>query len=342
MKKIRSRNFKGRIAVVAVLCAMISTKIYGALYVTGSLDFMMYFKKSDLKPWIKIKQDLIGRNGLMWYLTHPVKGYAYILDNGRDCGLFVSAWDSTVVSEVKKSLDRLSASDDTICVEYAYNGQAGSQIRKFDIGRYRNNREFRDSVDKAISHFNLLKAKAFDRRSYLKGYWYLSDTSLYHSSRCMEVFCDYHTKNIIDIDSVSDAYLRECYRRGYEPLIDKGKSYLDGRYTDDSPEVRLLCRYVNMSDSIILSLPLPDNIYDIDFEYDHKKVESVQPMVMGRMLSEPRASVPAPVPIPDSRLEQASAVLGERMVDYVVNTLGISTMQQLPEDVQYILAGSAS
>ncbi len=278
-----------RLIYVLIILLIISTKVSGAIHIIGSLEFHIPNNITNYTPWIKVKQDLIKRKGLAWLLTNPDLVQVYILNRDSECGLFICGRDSTVLLEIKNSLDELSKSDETIVVQYAYPSHEiladGGQL-PFDSGRYKSDWIYRDSIDTAISKRRFNYVKGMSKLNRYQKYWFMSDSILYDSPRCTILFSYIFTQEVIGVESVIAEYLAECSAMGYTPLVYGDSRTLPAWVSDmnaiDRPEMQLLHRYVKKNDSLILNTLLPADLYDINFKYDHRKIENVKSMTIGR------------------------------------------------------------
>ncbi len=281
-----------RLAVVIALIMTVSTKLFCTLHIRGAMDYVP-LREINHKPWIKIKQDILERKGLLWLLHHPDRVHAFILENDSACGVYVLGTDSALLSEIKNSIDRFSEANDTLEVCYAYPYSETGSHRRFDSERYRTRKYFRDSIERARSKSNLVTAKGWDSKRYT-ALWYLSDTMLYHRAKCLELFMYMETGYLVAKKSVYEQYVAECETKGYDPLLinayyriyrDEFKKYMDRlkNYRDDNdPEIQLLLKYVKLNDSIILSTPLSEDMYDLDYSYDHTKTANLSPLIYRR------------------------------------------------------------
>lgn len=261
---------------------MVSTKICGEIHLIGSLEwpFNPQNRITHYVPIIKIKQDLIKRKGLIWYLTHPAIPTTYILNDGNECGLFIIESDSSVAFEIKKSLDNLSEADDTFYVAYmqAFVGPNPIERRIYDYDRFTVDPAYRDSFFDKISLLGRRFANISNRGN---KYWFLSDSSLYYSAECFRLYESGNTFEVISFYSLKKKYIEECQTKGYTPMFTQTEYTLpDSLRREDAinnPEIQLLYKYMKMSDSIILNSSFNGRQYDLDIYYDHKKTENQSP-----------------------------------------------------------------
>lgn len=291
-----------RLAVVITLIVTVSTKLFCTLHIRGAMDYIP-MPEIDLKPWTKIKQDIIERKGLLLLLNHPDRASAFLLQ--RDTafgvciyGVCVLGKDSALLSEIKISIDRLSDANDTLEVCYAY-PNSSLHLLPFDAEGYKTRKNRRDSIDRVRSKNSLDFAKGLDATRYT-ALWYLSDTMLYHRAKCLEIFYFTETGYMLSINSVAKQYVAECKTKGYDPLLfddiyhhtrnyhlyrDELNNFiyrLKNFSDDNDPEIQLLYKYVKLNDSIILSTPLSEDMYDLNYSYDHTKTANLSPLIYRR------------------------------------------------------------
>lgn len=262
-----TKKLSDRLIVILILLLTVSTKVFGVLHLAGSMELEYAFDKNFL--WLKIKEELMERKGLIWMRNHPAMVEAFLLNNGSECGLFFCCEDSILVIEIKNSLDMLSKSNDTVVVPYIWQLYSINGV-PFDFKRYKSHIVYRELVDAELSKLQP-KYSSF-RNENRKGYWFVSDTGLFHDTRYARLLRFNSLNTLID-DSIINEYNSECAKRGYEklyigPLPSRFEEGKDSIY----PEIQLLRKYVRMEDSILLNRPINYDIYDLDYIYDHSKL----------------------------------------------------------------------
>ncbi len=315
-----------------VLLLTVSTKVLGVLHLAGSMEQEYAWKKILL--WLKVKEKLMERKGLIWMRSHPAMVEAFILNNGSEYGLFFCE-DSILVIEIKNSLDMLSKSNDTVVVPYIWQLPSINLV-PFDLKRYKSQTVYRELVDAEISKLQPRYSSFRDENR--KGYWFVSDTGLFHNTRYTRLLRFNSLNTLID-DSIISEYEAECTQRGYEKLH---TGPLPSRFEEGKesiyPEVQLLCKYIRMDDSILLNQPKNYDIYDLDYIYDHRKMRKATLLTreaLNKKISDSNDSstIESTVQLLGKLTLLTSADVGVQLVTLFINTF--DTLNESPFITKY-------